>query len=186
MNCRRLGVVSRSQCLHQGLTERPHSGKCQPTHHFPLLLLLFTFFFSYLSLFVKHSRPYTHDHPFPASVLYLPSLPPGSPFLLPLVISHSVFHTFKKIFFLSHVLFFTLILPLSGVFSSSPTNSSLPVSCLSSAGSEHFLLGENLTVAVLGVVIPIGKSPEASLSVFVCPYQRPAGLHKPPVYLAML
>uniref|UniRef100_A0A671V3C8 LDL receptor related protein 8 n=1 Tax=Sparus aurata TaxID=8175 RepID=A0A671V3C8_SPAAU len=33
-------------------------------------------------------------------------------------------------------------------------------------GSEHFLLGENLTVAVLGVVIPIGKSPGAFLSAF--------------------
>lgn len=44
---------------------------------------------------------------------------------------------------------------------------------LTSAGSEHFLLGENLTVAVLGVVIPIGKSSAVFPS--VCPSVRGEG-----------
>lgn len=39
-------------------------------------------------------------------------------------------------------------------------------SLCSPAGGENFLLGENLTVAVLGVVIPIGELPESSLSTF--------------------
>lgn len=60
-----------------------------------------------------------------------------------------------------------LPLPASADSSPPPSHSSSLTLCsrrlfflsfsLASAGSEHFLLGENLTVAVLGVVIPIGK-----------------------------
>lgn len=50
---------------------------------------------------------------------------------------------------------------------------SLACSLFNLAGSEHFLLGENLTVAVLGVVIPIGKSPVLFPS--VCPSRVKAG-----------
>lgn len=95
MKCSRSGVVSRS-----------HSGKCQATHHFSLpLSFLSQPLFHYLSLSVKHSQPRTHDHPLPASLFYLPSLPPALPSCLPLLISHSI----SLLFFFYPVRFLTLI-----------------------------------------------------------------------------
>lgn len=57
------------------------------------------------------------------------------------------------------------------------------------AGGEHFLMGENLTVAVLGLVIPIGESPSLFLFVVSVHPSRPAGLREaacPPAAAACL
>lgn len=148
-----------------GSVSRSHSGKCQATHHFsPPLSFLFQPLFHYLSLFVRHSQPHTRMSSLSPPLCFIspPFLPP-SPF--PAYLSLY----FRRIFY--PVRFLTVIRSRSAVFSDSPTLTLLfLLSSLSSAGSEHFLLGENLTVAVLGVVIPIGKSPGAFLSVCVCPH----------------
>lgn len=73
-----------------------------------------------------------------------------------------IFRSLPPLIHFSHIfslLSFSLLLPHTLL-----TLTSLSLS-LYSAGSEHFLLGENLTVAVLGVVIPIGKSPAVFLAV---------------------
>lgn len=113
--------------------------------HFYSSLFFTTWLFS-----VKHSQLHTHDDPPPALLFCLPSLPPALTLFLTFffsmwVLSHS----------LAPLCFHPLALTLS------------PFMSLCTAGGEHFLMGENLTVAVLGVVIPIGK---LSLSVFVCPH----------------
>lgn len=160
-----------------GRVSRSHSGKSRATPRFPLPLW---FLFQPLcSLSVSLCKTLTAVHAWsPTACLSVlsPSSSTDSPILPPFI-----FH------FISHIISFSFILYAFSLLTSLATLSSLTcLSCSispSSAGSEHFLLGENLTVAVLGVVIPIGKSPGAFLSACVHPHSRPPGQRKAAVYL---
>lgn len=100
-----------------GVMSRSHSSKCQATHHFPLpLSFLFQPLSHYLSLFVKHSPPCTHDQPLPTSLFYLLSLPPALPSCL-LCLSLTLFLTH---FFLSPVRLLTLVLSFARLSSLTP------------------------------------------------------------------
>lgn len=138
------------------------------------LFPLYRQLFYSLCLFIKHS----HTWP-PGSRLSV--LSSNSSRQLSLPASHAFISPNSHTFFLLYA--FPLLSSHTPQFNLTPLSL---VPSLASAGSENFLLGENLTVAVLGVVIPIGKSPGAlcfCLCVCVRPPYRPAGLLQAAVYL---